>query len=138
MALAATLEAIFTVMGHPNRRLRQCPVAMDKWQDLVIAPWQTMLELRLNTRRLSVAILPEYRAGVLALLDSTTWRPGRYRFHIGQAQTLVCKLSRLAEGAYWVHHLLSHMYTSITHALAKNTEFLDDLLNKFKRSLLLA
>ena len=111
MALAATLEAIFTVMGHSNTRIRQCPVAMDKCQDLVVAPWQTMLGLRLNTHRLSVAILLEYRASVLALLllDSPTWRQGRYRFHVGQAQTLVGKLSRLAEGAYWVHHLLSHM-----------------------------
>ena len=133
MALASTLEAIFTVMGHPNTRLRQCPVAMDKWQDLVVAPWQTMLGLRLNTCRLSVAILPDYRAGVLALLNSPTWRPGRCKFHVGQAQTLVGKLSRLAEGAYWVHHLLSHMYTSIAHALAKNTEFLNDSSVDFRR-----
>ena len=133
MALAATLEAIFTVMGHPNTRLHQCPVAMDKWQDLVVAPWQTMLGLRLNTRHLSVAILTDYRAGVLALLDSPTWRPGRYNFHVGQAQTLVGKLNCLAEGAYWVHHLLSHMYTLIAHALAKNTEFLNDSSVDFRR-----
>ena len=61
MALAATLEAIFTVMGQPNTTLRQCPVAMDKWLDLVVAPQQTMLGLALNTHRLSVAILPAYR-----------------------------------------------------------------------------
>ena len=72
MALATTLEEIFMVMGHPNTRLHQSPVAMDKWKDLVVAPWQTMLGLQLNTRRLSVAILPKYRAGVLALLDSQT------------------------------------------------------------------
>ena len=30
MALAATLEAIFTVMGQPNKTPRKCPVAMDK------------------------------------------------------------------------------------------------------------
>ena len=39
MALATTLEAIFTVMDYPNTRLWQCPVDMDKWQDLVLSPW---------------------------------------------------------------------------------------------------
>jgi len=123
MALAATLEAIFTVMGQPNTTLRQCPVAMDKWLDLVVAPQQTMLGLVLNTRRLSVAILPAYRTDVLHLIN-TTWRDGRSAFYLGQAQTLVGKLGRLGEGAYWVYHLMSHMYTSIARALAANKAFL--------------
>jgi hypothetical protein len=29
MALAATIEAIFIVMGEPNVAVRQCPLAMD-------------------------------------------------------------------------------------------------------------
>ena len=91
-----------------------------------------MLGLRLNTHRLSVVILPKYRAGVLALLDSPTWKPYRHIFHASQAQTFVGELSRLAEGVYWVHHIVSHMYTSITHALAKNAEFLNDSLEEFK------
>ena len=81
MALEATLEAIFTVMGKPNTTLRQCLVAMDKWLDLVVAPHQTILGLALNTRQLSVAILPDYRANVLHLID-TTWR-GRDVFLFG-------------------------------------------------------
>ena len=88
-----------------------------------------MIGLRLNT----VATIPEYRADMLALLDSPTWKPGRDIFYAGQAQTLVGKLSRLAGGTYWVHHLLSHMYTSITNTLAKNIEFLNDSLDEFKR-----
>ena len=32
MALAAVIEAIFTVLGEPELSLRQCPLAMDKWQ----------------------------------------------------------------------------------------------------------
>ena len=40
MVLAAMIEAIFTVMGEPNDSVRQCPLAMDKWTELVIGPRQ--------------------------------------------------------------------------------------------------
>ncbi len=38
MILAATIEAIFMVMGEPDVAARQCPLAMDKWLELVIGP----------------------------------------------------------------------------------------------------
>ncbi len=43
MVLAAMIEAIFVVMGKPNVTVRQCPLAMDKWLELIIGPKQTML-----------------------------------------------------------------------------------------------
>ena len=45
---------------------------------------------------------------------------------------MVGKLARLAEGANWVHHLLSHVYTSIAAALAKNVALLKDSSQEFK------
>jgi hypothetical protein len=45
MLIADTIEAIFVVMGEPDIVVRQCPLAMDKWLELVIVPKQTMLEL---------------------------------------------------------------------------------------------
>ncbi len=57
--LAATIEAIFIVMGKPDVAVRQCPLAMDKWLELVIGPKQTMLGLIINTNRLTVAIPPK-------------------------------------------------------------------------------
>ncbi len=35
MVLAALIEAIFVVMGEPDVAVRQCPLAMDKWLELV-------------------------------------------------------------------------------------------------------
>ena len=48
MALTATLEEFFTVMGKPNTILRQCLVAMDKWLELVVASRQAILGLTCN------------------------------------------------------------------------------------------
>jgi hypothetical protein len=36
MVLAAMIKAIFVVMGEPNVAVRQCPLAMNKWLELVI------------------------------------------------------------------------------------------------------
>jgi hypothetical protein len=40
MVLAATIKAIFIVMGKPDVAVRQCPLAMDKWLEVVIGPKQ--------------------------------------------------------------------------------------------------
>jgi hypothetical protein len=74
MVLAATIEAIFIVMGEPDVGVRQCPLAMDKWLELVIGPKQTMLGLIIDTNRLTVANPPKYLQEVLELLNST-WHP---------------------------------------------------------------
>jgi hypothetical protein len=71
MVLAAMVEAIFVVMGKPNVAVRQCPLAMDKWLELVIGPKQTMLGLIIDTNRLAVAIPAKYLQEVLDLLNST-------------------------------------------------------------------
>ena len=60
MALAAVIEAIFTVMGEPDLSLRQCPLAMDKWQKIVVAENQLALGLLLKTREMTVSITDEY------------------------------------------------------------------------------
>jgi hypothetical protein len=60
MVMVATIEAIFIVMGKPDVAVRQCPLAMDKWLELVIGPTQTMLGLIIDTNRLTVAIPPKY------------------------------------------------------------------------------
>jgi hypothetical protein len=52
LKLAALIEAIFVIMGTPDTSVRQCPLAMDKWLDLVVAPKQRMLGLIIDTNRL--------------------------------------------------------------------------------------
>jgi hypothetical protein len=70
MVLAATIKAIFVVMGKLNVAVR-----MDKWLELVIGPKQTMLGLIIDTNRLTIITIPaKYLQEVLDLLNST-WHP---------------------------------------------------------------
>ena len=79
MVLAAIIESIFTVIGEPAEELRQCHLAMDKWRTLIVAEDQLALGLRVNTRRLSVAITKDYLEGTLRLIQNH-WHKGRKRF----------------------------------------------------------
>ena len=69
MALAALIEAIFVIKGEPNTAIQQCPLALDKWVEMVVGPIQTMLGLNLDTNKLIVAIPGSYVEEVL--LDSS-------------------------------------------------------------------
>jgi hypothetical protein len=130
MVLAATIEAIFIVMGKPDVAVRQCPLAMDKWLELVIGPKQTMLRLIINTNRLTVAIPLKYLQEVLELLNST-WHPNLHRFKVSEAQKFTGKLSHLTKGANLVFHLLSYLYLSNAYALSKNKRLLTKSSAKF-------
>ncbi len=131
MVLAATIEAIFLVMSKLDVAVRQCPLAMDKWLELVIGPKQTMLGLIIDTNRLTVAIPAKYLQEVLDLLNST-WHPNQCCFKVSEAQKLTGKLAHLAKGADWVFHLLSHMHLSIAYALSKNKRLLTESSAEFQ------
>ncbi len=69
--LANLIKAIFVVMGEPDTTVRQCPLTMDKWEELVIGLVQTMLGLVIDTYLLTVGILRNYVNKVLLLLKNT-------------------------------------------------------------------
>ena len=72
MALDALIKSIFVVMGKPNTAIQQCPLALDKWVEMVVRPVQTMLGLSLDTNQLIVAIPSSYVSNIPDLIN-TTW-----------------------------------------------------------------
>ncbi len=130
LVLAALIEAIFVIMGNPDTTVCQCPLAMDKWLELVVAPKQRMLGLIIDRNNLMVGIPPDYVAEVLDLIN-TTWHSHHRCFTLGEAQKLTGKLGHLAEGAHWVFHLPMHLYASIAYALTKNKRLLADMSPNF-------
>jgi hypothetical protein len=71
LVLATLIEAIFVIMGKPDTTVRQCPLAMNKWLELVVAPKQRMLGLIIDRNNLTVGIPPDYVAEVLDLINTT-------------------------------------------------------------------
>jgi hypothetical protein len=129
--LATLTKAIFVVMGEPDTAIRQYPLAMDKWEEWVIGPVQTMLCLVIDTYQLTVSIPSNYANKVLLLLNNT-WHYGRKQFAVSKAQKLTGKLGHLVQGTTWIFHLLSHLYASIAYALSENKQLLLKSLRRFQ------
>jgi hypothetical protein len=128
---AALIKAIFVVMGAPDTSVRQCSLAMDKWEKLQVAPIQTMLGLEIYINRMTVRVPDDYIQSICQLIDST-WHTHCQQFMVKEAQELTGKLGHLAEGANWVFHLLTHLYASIAYALSENKRFLEDSSPEFQ------
>ena len=58
--LAATIEAIFTVMGKDEPEFRQCPLGMDKCEMLVVSTKQMVLGLVIYTTSMTVSLPLNY------------------------------------------------------------------------------
>jgi hypothetical protein len=90
-----------------------------------------VLGLIIDTNKMTVSIPAKYCWEVLQLLN-TIWHSSRQRFKVSEAQKLTGKLARLAEGANWVFHLLSHLYSSIAYALSDNKALLLESSQEFQ------
>jgi hypothetical protein len=119
MKLATLIKAIFIIMGEPDTVSRQCPLAMDKWEELVVGSVQTMLGLVIDAYQLTVSIPSNYVNKVILLLNNK-WHYGQKQFTVYKAKKLTGKLGHLVQGATWIFHLLSHLYASIVYSLSKN------------------
>jgi hypothetical protein len=131
LLIASCIQGIFDVMGEPDLEIRQCPVALDKWEQLIIAARQVMLGILIDSEKLTAGITREYREECLTLLN-TEWPESKYHFHAKEALRMVGKLARLGVTTPFVYYLLSQIYTSITYALAKNKEFFNRSSEKFR------
>jgi hypothetical protein len=110
--LAAIIEAIFTVCGRTMIENHQCPLSIEKWEELVIGPVQTVLGLTIDTNRMIVGITPEYCHQILDVLTNT-WPDTRRIFNVGEIQKIVGKIAHLGEGTPWIFKIMSHVYTSL-------------------------
>jgi hypothetical protein len=129
-SLAATIEAIFTVCGVPDIDVRQCPLSLEKWLELILGWRQIILGLVVDSNRLTVGITDEYLKQVRELLKCK-WQHRKY-FRVSELQKLIGKLGRIGEGAPWIYKLMSHLYTSLAFSLKNNDTFLRESSSEFR------
>jgi hypothetical protein len=88
------------VCGQPDKTICQCPLLLEKWNKLVVSPKQIILELIVETNKMTVGITDKYIQKIQDL--SNLWDPYRRLFKVNNMQKLIGKLARLGEGASWV------------------------------------
>ncbi len=128
--LAAIIEAIFTICGRPDTAVRQCPLSLKKWDELIVGPRQIVLGLVVDKNKMTVGITDDYLDQVRGLLNQ--WDKNRRMFKVNDMQKLMGKSARLGEGAPWIFKLMTHLYTSLAFALKNNTELLEKSSSGFR------
>jgi hypothetical protein len=93
--LAAFIEAIFVVCGRPDLAVRQCPLSLKKWHELIVGPRQIVLGLVVDITKMTVGIMPEYLQQVRDLLSN--WDSKKRFFKVGDIQKASRKTSKIGQ-----------------------------------------
>jgi len=72
--IAASIEAIYILLGASDLTRHQDPISFDKLTDMTIGPINKVLGHIVDTRRMMIATPPEFISDVVTSL-STTWGP---------------------------------------------------------------
>ena len=121
-AIAASIEAIFLLLGESDLDKRQDPISWDKLLEMVVNYCNIMLGHHVNTRKMIVSTPHDYLAQTLSMLEH--WHKGRKTFTIPDIEPLIGKLGHMAQTIPWLKHLMGHLYTSLTSALSNSKKYL--------------
>jgi hypothetical protein len=133
-AIAASIEAIFMLLGDSNMALRQDPISWDKLHKLLVAPVNQILGLVLNLRQMTVGTLQDFVTSTINLLR-TTWGPHRRFFKVKEAEELTGKLNHITSGPPWLKYLLGNIYSLLATALHLNKFHLIRMSPRFREAL---
>jgi len=119
---AASVEAIFTVLGHSELAVRQDPISWDKFVKMPVDWRNRALGTDIDTRRLAARTPESYTKRTVAILEKT-WHGGnstRHTFLINEAEVLAGRLGYNADTQPWLKCVMSSMYASLAHALGSS------------------
>jgi hypothetical protein len=133
-AAAASIEAIFVLLGPSALDKRQDPISVDKLEEMVISPINRILGHIIFSRRLTVDTPEDFLVALRRHLN-TTWGPHRKSFTVLEAETLAGQLGHVSFAAPWLKHLIPHVYQSLAAALKLNRSFLIDTHASFRHAL---
>ena len=115
-AVAASIEAIFILLGESALHLRQDPISFDKMEETMVSFRNRPLGKVVNTRSMLVATPRDYVMGTVLILQSR-WHRKRQTYFICEIETLTGRLGHIAETVPWLRFLLAHVYSSVANAL---------------------
>jgi hypothetical protein len=104
-AAAASIEAIFILLGPSALDRRQDPISFDKLEEMVIGPINRILGHVIDTHRLTVDTPEDFLTQLRHHL-LTTWVPHCRSFSDHKAETLAGQLSHVSFAAPWLRHLM--------------------------------
>lgn len=118
-AAAASIEAVFIMLGESDLERRQDPISFDKMIEMSVSYLNKILGHIINTRTLTVGVPDDFLGQMVESL-STTWGPHRKQFTVKEAAELAGRLNHIAITAPWLKYLMGQVYLSLSSALKLN------------------
>ena len=130
-AVAASIEAIFILLGDSDLSLHQDAVSFDKLEETMINYNNRILGRAINTRLMTVSIPIDYTRSTVQLLQKR-WHNRRQSYFIQDIETLTGRLGHISETVPWLRFLLAHVYSSVAHALTVSKSHLISTRKEFR------
>ena len=111
-AIAASIEAIFILLGESDLILRQDTVSFDKLEDTMVNWNNRILGRLINARSLTVATPSEYIRSTAELIR-VRWHRRRQHFFISDIETLTGQLGHISETAHWLRFLMPNTFMPV-------------------------
>ena len=110
-AMAASIEALFLVLGPDMHTIHRSNLSMKKFYQSICSYKKSQLGLSINTRTMIVSLPTEKFNEITALLKN--WHSNRKTFIIKEAATLLGKLKNAATVCTWARFL----FLSLRHVI---------------------
>ena len=117
-AIAASIEAIFILLGESDLDKRRDAVSWSKMEEMLIAPINIVLGLLINLRAMTIEAAPKLVAETKR--DLKEFGNHRKVFRINSLESLTGKLTNIANTAPWLRHLLGQFYIFTARCLRVN------------------
>ena len=102
-AMAASIEALYMILGYPDIKKRQNPLSLDKYFESVCSYTRIQLGISLNTRTMMIYLTDKKR---MAMLDDLShWHKDRKSFTLLQGVILCGCLEFWAITSPWIRFI---------------------------------
>ena len=121
-AMAASIEALYVILGDPDESIRRNALSLDKFFEAICSPIKVQLGLQFDTRAMTISLTDEQKDKMLKELKN--WHSKRQSFTAIQAARLVGQLQHMASVTQWAKFLFTGLSHSVIVALTQNKEML--------------
>ena len=124
--MAASIEALFIILGRLSENERRSPLSMDKFAEFHCSWRKQQLGLLLDTRKMTVA-LPEDKFQRMYNTLTTTWHHARKSFTLLEGVTLLGHLEHACTVCPWGRHLFCAIRSAVNHCIRNNMRNINTL-----------
>ena len=114
-AMAASIEALYIILGYPEEEKRQNALSLDKYFESVCSHERIQLGIKINTRKMTIGLSDSRRSNMLHELAH--WHKKRKSFTLLQGVTLCGILEFWANTSPWIRFIYTHLRSSVNKCL---------------------